>query len=205
MRKSHPPTATRKDSGSISLLLLGATLVFVGALFGVAMLVRHYRNEVEAQLRIDRCAAQTAVALVRTQNQIGVQNAGIIALRAAAKAAQALPGAIAVPETGLAVLVAAQDLELAHWQSRQLQWLIAKGCDHENDTITRLPSLQWERSPPDDLGPPLGKHLERLPSCHVGQHDDSSPREARRGPGRRGSFLESTLESHWEALRAHWY
>ncbi len=141
------------DRGALSLPMAIALMAIAIAGMGIWGLLRHWRHQVELQLRLDRCVGKTALDLKRSLLAIEGENAEIRRIRIALLALTLEPPAKAALESALLVEVGRQETELALWEGRRLAWLARRGCDGRGDSPVPLPGQSWQRDPPDVNGP----------------------------------------------------
>lgn len=143
-------------------------LILVMTGFGMWGFLRSWRWKVETQLKLDRCIAKTALNLAERQARLRTMNREIDALRLALSAATLTPQAKPALLAALQIEVVRQDLELLRWNAVRAQWLAQRGCGgRPAKAIIPLPSLGWQRSPPDPIGPKGLRWIGRTPEFHL--------------------------------------
>ncbi len=145
----------KNSEGSLQVTLLLILMITVMTGFGLLGLMRHWRFVVERQLRLNRCVAEVALDLRSLLNEIFQLNDRIQEIRAAILAAALDPPLIPPLRAAAEVLVQRQNYLLLKWKGRSGIWILQRGCGEKGDWAPPLPNLQFERLPPDTLGPQI--------------------------------------------------
>ena len=141
----------------IPLLVFSTFAVIIGlSLWG---LLHHWKDLMDTQLRLDHCTGEVALDLKSKITTVESANRQIKVLRAAIEAAMAAEvptygassTAIPVLQASLQVEVARQEFQRISWIKKRVEW-VASGCGEKDDFGLPLPSLSWERDPPDTVG-----------------------------------------------------
>jgi hypothetical protein len=146
----------------IPLLLITSIMVIGG--FGILGLMRHWRFLAETQLRLNQCVGQVALDFKDTLNTIHLSNQRIEEIRAAIVAAHLEPSLIPPLRVALEAQVVQQDAQRIHWKIKSFSWMKNQGCGAKGDIASPLPVLQFERAPPDTIGPQALYWIPEIPS-----------------------------------------
>ena len=144
----------RTTTGALSLPLGALFVVLSLASLGLLGLMQQWRNLTALQLRLDRCTAQTAIALKSNLRSVEATNQ-IIAKTRLLLAAALIPTPGAVPALRQALIASAayQEWLRGEWEIRRLGWLTRTGCPELLDRSSPFPKFPWFRDPPDPIGP----------------------------------------------------
>jgi hypothetical protein len=139
----------KNHSGQLMLplaLLLG---LMATAAIGLLSLQESWRRRVQAQLQLDRCAAELALSLRKIQRSLETTNTAIQVARASKVAASAAGQGqiVATADASIKLLIATQQLQLAQWMALQIGKGSRAGC------LTAPRPLAWIRPSPDPVGP----------------------------------------------------
>jgi hypothetical protein len=136
----------------IPLLVFSTFAVIIGlSLWG---LLHHWKGLMDTQLRLDHCSGEVALDLKSKMTTVESANQQITAIRGLIVAAMASEVGIAgVPalQAALQLEVARQEFQRISWMKKQVDWTTS-GCGEKGDLGIPLPSLSWERDPPDEIG-----------------------------------------------------
>jgi hypothetical protein len=187
----------------IPLLVFSTFGVIIGlSLWG---LLHHWKDLMDTQLRLDHCTGEVALNFKSKVTTVESANQQIKVLRAAIEAAIAAEvltdgaSAAGIPalRASLQVEVARQEFQRITWTKKRIEW-VASGCGEKGDVGIPLPSLTWQRDPPDTVGE-QAIDLEELP--------DRFQIEAMHLPRKSAAVVERTSHatllqaSNWHA---HW-
>ncbi len=131
-----------------------AAALGIAAIVGLSLLgaLWKWRKVTEAQLRIDRCVAETALSLKDRLAELESANDEIRIIRAALLV-DVEPSSRATLTAALNLEVARQEMIRSSWETRRITWLAQRGCDGRFDVAHPLPAMPWTRDPPDSIGP----------------------------------------------------
>ena len=184
----------------IPLLVFSTFAVIIGlSLWG---LLHHWKDLMDTQLRLDRCTGEVALDLKSKITTVESANRQIKVLRASIEAAMAAEiltdgaSAAGIPalQAALHVEVARQEFQRISWIKKRIEW-VASGCGEKNDFGMPLPSLTWERDPPDTVGEQ---------AIDIEQFSDRFQIEAMHLPRKSAAVVERT--SHASLLQAsNWH
>ena len=153
-------TRTLKNSDGVvhmPLLVFSVFALIIGlSLWG---LLHHWKEIMDTQMRLDHRTGETALDLKSKLSTIESANRQIKVIRTAIRAAQAAEAltdgasglGIAGLQATLKAEVARQEFQRLSWIKKQVEW-VESGCGAKKDFGFPLPSLRWERDPPDDIG-----------------------------------------------------
>lgn len=198
-----PLMSSCTDKGSIQPLFIIILLITCISGMGIWGVFRHWRFLVELQFRLNQCVGSHALALKDSLNSIESQNQKIIEIRAAISSARAIPHLLAPLELAASSAALDQEITLARWGEKQIQWLASRGCDRKRDFAVPLPSLLYQRYPPDELGiQPL--HWVGLGTPEFYLQISHSPRHAAAKVSKKNEItkyipIQSTFPHHWQA------
>lgn len=151
---------TRNERGAllIPLLLLTAIVAVTG--FGIWGMMRSWKKQAELQLKLDKCVGLKAKELQSMLGKLESSNKRMVWARRAAAAALALSPVTPVAPVALEAIQAELMIELALQEGLRLKWggeglaaVIGKTCDGLRVFPIRYPLLEWNRAPPDEIGP----------------------------------------------------
>ncbi len=135
----------------LPLALLFSCIATTG--FYLLTLMHNFRVHAENQLEMDACIQRVSVELQQTLESIENENKLIDINRLALQAAgNAHPATAAALRATLIAIVIRQDSQLLQWKIKQAKWLV-QACQIRDHLRTPLPSLLWNRNPPDSIGP----------------------------------------------------
>jgi hypothetical protein len=150
----------RKGVLHVPLALM--TLLFVITGLSLWALLHHWKTLTQTQLRLDRCTGEAALDLKSKIQNINSANQQIKQFRIAEVAATINPEAAEAIRVLISIEALRQESIRGEWMMKQVSWATTAGCDDFRDHSSPLPSLRWERDPPDALGQrPL--HMEDFP------------------------------------------
>jgi hypothetical protein len=141
----------------LPLLVFSMFAVLIGlSLWG---LLHHWKDLMDTQLRLDHCTGEVALDLKSKIATVESANRQIKIIRGSIEVAMAtaVPTAGATAETipelqaALTAEVARQEFQRLSWIEKRVTW-VASGCGTKGDLGIPLPSLSWERDPPDTIG-----------------------------------------------------
>jgi hypothetical protein len=141
-----------KEEGSVTLPLSLVLAVSIAFGLGTWGLLRNWRSLVEIQLRLDRCAGETARELRVTLRRTRDLNQAIFVARTTLAATVVAPQVAALARKALQAAVAGQEMLIAGWNLKRGLWLARQGCGGGGRAAS-LPALPWTRDPPDLIGP----------------------------------------------------
>lgn len=174
----HRISGIRRMQGSAHLIFVVLTVIMALAGFGSWGVFRHWRFLVEHQLRLNRCVGQVAHQLRDVLNEIESLNRRIENLRLAISAAKLYPPTVPPLQATLTIVVAYQESIRFRWALNQAQWLVQRGCGNRGDSARPLPSLEYQREPPDDLGPQTLSWVGKKPDQFFIQADHKNRHSA---------------------------
>lgn len=136
----------------IPFLLLTAIVSVTG--FGIWGVMRSWKKQAELQLKLDKCVGQKAKELQSMLGTLESSNKRMIWVRRSAAAAIVLaPEALEAIRAELMVELALQEGLRIKWQSEGVAAALGKNCDKLRVLPIRYPLLEWNRLPPDAIGP----------------------------------------------------
>jgi hypothetical protein len=133
-------------------------ILIVGCFVGAAYLINlmhEWTSITRLQLTMDECVGKKAITLKKIQNEIETLNTTIDGFRASAIVSNVIiPGSGVAIQASIQIAILAQDFELTRWKAESIRWFIESCSGSKRHKIfkTPLPSLRWERLPPDALG-----------------------------------------------------
>ena len=144
---------SKNQEGVLTIPMALSILIIATSGLTLWGMLRHWKNLAETQLRLDRCAGQTAQELRDTLSSLESSNFRIKGLRIARGATAIAPPVSAALEIALLAQVAIQEIQRAKWEVTRLRWLTHLRCGSLKDMPSPLPSMKWLRDPPDAIGP----------------------------------------------------
>lgn len=143
-----------RDRGSLALPCSALILLVCLGGFGTWGLMRHWRQLMELQLRLDRCVGEKALLLRSLAGKADRSNQRLRWERriAPTEAVLGRDGGAAAKAVILAEFALQESLAAA-WKAIQVQWIAHGGCGSPGDRPLPLPGLDWRRPSPDEWGP----------------------------------------------------
>jgi hypothetical protein len=143
----------QNERGSLLIPFLLLTVIVAISGFGIWGMLRHYRLQVERQLRLDECVGKKAKELESLLHTLTQSNTRMKWVRRSAVLSVLAPEALEVIQAEL-------NLELALQEGLRLKWIAEGGaavlghsCEGLRIIPARYPLLSWTRLPPDAIGP----------------------------------------------------
>ena len=146
----------RNKEGVLHAPLLMTTLLLCMGGFGTWGFLRSWRASMETQLRLNRCIGSQILKLRDTLNTLESLNHRMTEIRAAIAAASLTPASAPLSSTlrgALQLAAFQQDFIHTQWKVQQGKWQLFSTCGERRDYADPLPSLTYQRLPPDTLGP----------------------------------------------------
>lgn len=144
---------TKNQNGALQIFLLITLMTFCIGGFGIWSYFRKWRLLAATQIRLDRCIGKAAQDFRTTLNLIESYNLQIQGLRASIQAAEAYPALVPPLQAALLAVVSLQEVEKYKWEAKRVKWIITRGCGKWTDQARKLPDLEYQRDPPDSVGP----------------------------------------------------
>jgi hypothetical protein len=178
-------------AGAVSIPVLMLLVVGISAGFGSWTLMRKWSMMAHHQLRLNRCVGQVALEFRDRLTKLEDLNQRIKVLRGSIRVARFVPSLLpTVPGLELALFasVTQQDFHRLQWRMTQGRWMFPGYCGNSRDQPRQLPSLEFTRGSPDDVGPQALewkgdqpdvflfqiKHSSRVAAARVDQDSETS-------------------------------
>ncbi len=155
---------TRNENGALTvpLLLLTAIVAFTG--FGIWGLLRSWEKQAEIQLKLDQCVGQKAKELQSVLKTLTSSNTRMVWVRRSAAAAIVLaPEALEAIRAELEIEVALQEGLRLKWRGERVAIALGRTCEGLRVLPLQYPVLEWNRLPPDAIGPQAFEWLKPDP------------------------------------------
>jgi hypothetical protein len=143
----------RNDQGALLIPLLLLTMIVAVSGFGIWGLLRSTRKQTEIQLRLDECVGRKAQELKSLLKTLTASNTRMKWVRRSAVVALLAPDALEAIQAELEIELALQEGLRLKWQAQSLVAVAGKACPQVQALALRYPLLNWNRLPPDAIGP----------------------------------------------------
>ena len=190
-----------RSKGQVMIPIVLATVLFFASFAALLSVMRGIRREAETQIRLDRCVAETSLAFRDVINSLNVLNQRMIVLRTSIAAAYATPPLIPPLKAALISQMILQEVQRFQWTTRQVTWLVKRGCGQPGDLAPPLPRLDLTRDPADTIGPQALRWNLNTPNrlvVSVFHHHRAAAAELRKSNETLTSKIPNTI-GNWKA------
>ena len=141
------------DKGGIFVPMIVVIVFFSITSSSTYMLMRQWRENVQIQILISECTAQTGLGIAESIERIENSSTMMNVLRPTYIPSKLHPPTHAGIKTALNILAKYQKFEKALWISKRGIWNFGAGCTKLLDRKTVFPYFPWKERPPDAMGP----------------------------------------------------